>query len=322
MERFQHTAYIGTHSSSYALRGVSRQAGAPLVVILTGITSSALEWSAVCRHLEKEASVLLYERTGYGQSEACPTAEPDSLTVVDELSGLLTAAALPPPYLVVGHSWGGILAREFLAAHGPEVICGMVLVDAVQEQMLFATWPEPSIAAVTAGLDYMEVVGLTRDHRLTEAEWAELMAEEASPHHTQQATRELPYLQVSRGVLAKKQQLPPGRDLLCGQLLSVLRGNSHRDHERMYHRGVAHGLGTEAERAAFRQYLERWDASEERFQRELLNLSSNVRFSTTTESGHNMQITEPERVADEIRWVLRRTSFVSRKLVSDHQIIT
>ncbi|GKZ17971.1 hypothetical protein AbraIFM66951_007849 [Aspergillus brasiliensis] len=312
MEHFQHTAHIGTHSLSYALRGIPRQPGAPLVVVLTGITSSALEWSAVCRHLENEASVLLYERTGYGRSEACPTVEPDSLTIVDELSRLLAAAALPPPYLVVGHSWGGMLAREFLAARGPEVICGMVLVDAVQERMLFETWPDPSIAAVTAGLDYMEVVGLTRDHRLTEAEWAELMAEEASPHHTQQATRELPYLQVSRGVLAKKQQLLPGRDLLCGKPLSVLRGNSHRDQERMYHRGVAQGLGTEALRAAFRHYLECWDASEEALQRELLNLSSNVRFSTTTQSGHNIQITEPERVADEIRWVLRRISSVAR----------
>ncbi|KAJ5700795.1 hypothetical protein N7536_003808 [Penicillium majusculum] len=322
MEHFQHTAHIGTHSLSYALRGIPRQPGAPLVVILTGITSSALEWSAVCRHLENEASVLLYERTGYGQSEAYPTAEPDSLTIVDELSRLLAAAALPPPYLVVGHSWGGIIAREFLAARGHEEICGMVLVDAVQERMLFETWPDPCIAAVTAGLDYMEVVGLTRDYRLTEVEWAELMAEEASPHHTQQATRELPYLQISRAVLAKKQQLLPGRDPLRGQPLSVLRGNSHQDQERMYRRGVAEGLGTEAERAAFRHYLERWDASEEAFQREFLNLSSNARFSTTTQSGHNIQITEPERVVDEIHWVLQRASSVSRKLPSDHQLAT
>ena len=60
----------------------------------------------------------------------------------------------------------------------------------------------------------MEVVGLTSDYRLTEAEWAELMAEEASQDHEQQTIRELPYLQVSRGVLAKKQQLLPRRDLL------------------------------------------------------------------------------------------------------------
>ncbi|KAJ6039186.1 catalytic protein [Penicillium canescens] len=227
MEHFRHTAHIGTHTLSYALRGIPRQPGAPLVVVFTGITSSALEWSAVCRDLEQEATLLLYERSGYGQSEAT-VAEPDSLTIVEELSRLLVTAALPPPYLV--------------------------------ERMLFETWPDPSIAAVTAGLDYMEVVGLSHDHQLTDAEWAELMAEEASSHHARQAVRELPYLQISRPVLARKQQLHPatpdgGRALLHGQPLSVLRGISYRDQQRLYNRGVAQGLGTEAHRATFRNYL-------------------------------------------------------------------
>ncbi|KGO38148.1 hypothetical protein PEX1_050260 [Penicillium expansum] len=306
MEYFRHTAHIGTHSLSYALRGIPRQPGAPLVVVISGITSSALEWSGVCRHLEKDASILLYERTGYGQSEEFPTAEPDSLTIVDELSRLLIAAALPPPYLVVGHSWGGMLAREFLAARGPEDICGMVLVDAVQERMFIETWPDPSIAAVIEGLDYREVVGLDRDHRLTESEWAEMMAEELSPHHERQAVRELPQLQISRGVLAKKEQLRPGRDLLQGKPLSVLRGNSLRDMERLYQRGVEQGLGTDAQRATFRDIIANTDHNEEDLQRELLNLSTNARFSTTSQSGHNIQLTEPELIADEIRWVLQR----------------
>ncbi|PWY93045.1 alpha/beta hydrolase [Aspergillus sclerotioniger CBS 115572] len=307
MDHFRHTANIGTHTLSYALRGIPRQPGTPLVIILTGITSSALEWSAVCRHLEHEASILLYERSGYGKSETT-TAEPDSVTIVDELSRLLITASLPPPYLVVGHSWGGMLAREFLAAHGPDKICGMVLVDAVQERMLFKTWPDPSIAAVTAEMDYMEVVGLKSDYRLTEDEWAELMDEEDSTHHSQQAVRELPYLQISRAVLAEKQQLRPGLDLLQGKPLSVLRGNSQRDQQRMYDRAVALGLGTEEQRETFRKYLEIWDSGEEEFQRELLNLSSNARYSVTRRSGHNIQITEPERVAEEIRWVLQRTA--------------
>ncbi|KAJ5569884.1 catalytic protein [Penicillium hispanicum] len=305
MEHFQHTAHMGTHSLSYALRGVPRRPGAPLVIVLTGITSSALEWSAVCRHLESETSILLYERSGYGHSEDCPR-EPDSLTIVDELSRLLVAAALTPPYLVVGHSWGGILAREFIAARRSEDICGLVLVDPVQERMQFETWPDPSIAAVTEGLDYMEVVGLTRDHQLTGSEWKELMEEESSDKHARQAVRELPYLQVSRGTLAKRQQLIPGRDLLEGKPMSVLRGNSKRDHELLYQEGVARGQGSDAQRAKFFEYLARWDQSEDTFQRELLNLSSTARFSTTTRSGHNIQMTEPGLVADEIRWVLQR----------------
>ncbi|KAJ5639192.1 alpha/beta hydrolase [Penicillium longicatenatum] len=225
-------------------------------------------------------------------SEESPN-EPDSLTIVDELSRLLVAADLKPPYLVVGHSWGGILAREFIAAQPSEDICGLLLVDPVQERMLFEAWPDPSIAAVTDGLNYMEV---------------ELMAEESSDKHARQAVRELPYLQVNRSILAKKQQLLPGRDLLNGKPVSVLRGNSKRDHELLYKAGVAQGGGTEAQRAKFEGYLAQWEESEESFQRELLNLSSTARFSTTTRSGHNTQLTEPELVADEIRWVLQRTS--------------
>ncbi|RAL12877.1 alpha/beta fold hydrolase [Aspergillus homomorphus CBS 101889] len=305
MNHFKHKAYIGTHSLSYALRGRARQPGAPLIIILTGITSSALEWSAVCRHLESEATILLYERSGYGLSDLSPN-DPDSLTIVDELSRLLAAASLEPPYLLVGHSWGGILAREFIAARPVADICGLVLVDPVQERMLFETWPDPSVAAVTDGLDYMEVVGLTQDYKLAESEWRELMAEEASAKHAAQAEKELPFLQVSRKVLAEKWQLVSGRSLLGAKPVSVLRGNSKRDQERMYEAGVANGGGTEAQRAQFREYLARWDESEERFQRELLNLSSTARLSYTARSGHNIQITEPDRVADEIHWVLQR----------------
>ncbi|OJK01451.1 hypothetical protein ASPACDRAFT_77188 [Aspergillus aculeatus ATCC 16872] len=122
----------------------------------------------------------------------------------------------------------------------------MVLVDAVQERMQFETWPDPSIAAVTAGLDYMEALGLAQDHRLTAHEWAELMAEEGSAHHAhhaRQAARELSYLQPSRAVLTCKRQLVAGRDLLRGRPLSVLCGHSRRDQQRLYDRGVSRGVG-------------------------------------------------------------------------------
>ncbi|PYI05194.1 alpha/beta hydrolase [Aspergillus sclerotiicarbonarius CBS 121057] len=309
MNHFTHTAALGTHTLSYALRGPPRHPGSPLAIVFTGITSSALEWSAVCRHLATDIPILLYERSGYGRSEPSPNT-PDSLTIIHELCQLLTVAALPPPYLVIGHSWGGILAREFLAAR-PDDICGMILVDAVQERMMFETWPDPSIGAVTAGLDYMEVVGLKREYALSEEEWGELMAEENREGHQRQAGRELPFLQVSRGVLASKEQLVPGRDLLRGRPLSVLRGNSKRDHQLLYEAGVARGGGTEEQRTRFREYLAMWDTCEEEFQRELLNLSTVARYSVTSRSGHNIQITEPGLVADEVRWVLERLRAVN-----------
>ena len=85
MEHFRHLANIGPHSLSYALRGTARDLESPLVFILTGITSSALEKSAGCRSIVSEARILLYERAGYGRSEGSSN-DPDSLTVSDELS--------------------------------------------------------------------------------------------------------------------------------------------------------------------------------------------------------------------------------------------
>lgn len=166
------------------------------------------------------------------------------------------------------------------------------------------TWPDFSISAVTDGLDYMDVVGLMRDRVLTNEEWGDLMAEEQSEGHAKQAAQELPFLQVSRGVLAEKEQLVPGKDVLKGKPLSVLGGNSKRDHELLYDAGVARGAGTVAQRERFREYLAKWGRCEEEFHRELLNLSSVARYSVTRRSGHNIQLTQPELIADEVRWVL------------------
>ncbi|KAJ5113735.1 hypothetical protein N7456_002269 [Penicillium angulare] len=304
MEHFQHLASIGTHSLSYALRGITRQPGSPLIIVMTGVTSSALEWSAVCRNLESEASILLYERSGYGRSEESPH-EPDSLTIVDELSKLLKSAALEPPYLVVGHSWGGILAREFIASRQIQDIYGLVLVDAVQERMIFGSFPDPSVSAVQGGLDYYEVTGITKSHQLTESEWSDFVAEEDSDKHARQAELELPFLQISRPVISQKQQLIPHKNILQGRPLAVLKGNCARDYKLMYEAGEAKGQGSVAQRATYRDYLSKFDKADDEFQREFLNLSSLNRYSVTTKSGHNIQLTEPELVANEIRWVVK-----------------
>lgn len=114
----------------------------------------------------------------------------------------------------------------------------MVLVDAVQENTLFEAWPDLSISVVTAGLDYMDIVGLTRDHKLSDSKWEEPMGEKTNAHHEEQAARELPHLQISPEAQVKKKQLVPGKDLL--------RGNAQRDQRRLYERGVKEGLGMEA----------------------------------------------------------------------------
>ena len=75
------------------------------------------------------ARVLSYDRAGLGWSD--PATQPRTLAnIVEELRSLLHAAGVAPPYILVGHSFGGLVVRYFAAQH-PEEVAGILLVDAV-----------------------------------------------------------------------------------------------------------------------------------------------------------------------------------------------
>jgi pimeloyl-ACP methyl ester carboxylesterase len=80
--------------------------------------------------IARSVRVCSYDRAGIGQSAPAPTRQHRTAqTQVHELHELLRLARISPPYVVVGHSWGGLLARLF--AHDyPNATVGVVLVDA------------------------------------------------------------------------------------------------------------------------------------------------------------------------------------------------
>jgi pimeloyl-ACP methyl ester carboxylesterase len=102
--------------------------GSPTVILetLSGGTSSY--WGWVQPELAKETRVCVYDRAGRGWSEP----DPETMTLgrtVRNLHTLLVNARVEGPYVLVGHSIGGIYVRQF-AAEYPEEVLGMVLVDA------------------------------------------------------------------------------------------------------------------------------------------------------------------------------------------------
>lgn len=102
--------------------------GSPTVILetLSGGTSSY--WGWVQPEVAKETRVCIYDRAGRGWSE--PDPEPQSLArTVRNLHTLLKNANIQGPYVLVGHSIGGIYVRQF-AAEYPQEVTGMVLVDA------------------------------------------------------------------------------------------------------------------------------------------------------------------------------------------------
>ncbi|MFF1881975.1 alpha/beta fold hydrolase [Pseudarthrobacter sp. NPDC058196] len=101
--------------------------GAPAVVVVTALGAAALEWAGVQRELARDTTVCLYDRPGLGWSPA--RTRPETVAgMADDLDRLLIAGHVSPPYLLVGHSLGGMVARIYAANH-PDRMLGLVLVD-------------------------------------------------------------------------------------------------------------------------------------------------------------------------------------------------
>jgi len=105
--------------------------GSPTVVLDAGLGGSAADWTKVQQLVRQTAHACTYDRAGYGWSDPGP-APRTSGRLASELRTLLARAKVPPPYIVVGHSFGGYNARLFSSFY-PDDTLGLVLVDSPHE---------------------------------------------------------------------------------------------------------------------------------------------------------------------------------------------
>lgn len=106
--------------------------GSPPVILESGFTGGLFLWGPVQGQIAKQTLTLSYERAGLGRSD--PSPEPRSAEqIARELHALLAAKAIAPPYILVGHSAGGLFVRVFAHLY-PKEIAGLVLVDPATEE--------------------------------------------------------------------------------------------------------------------------------------------------------------------------------------------
>jgi len=115
----------------YRLRIERLGKGSPAVVMEAGLAQPRNTWGRVPTDVAAFTQVVIYDRAGLGESDPGP-APRTSKQIVAELRTLLANAGVNGPYVLVGHSFGGLSAR-FYAGQYPNEVAGMVLVDASHE---------------------------------------------------------------------------------------------------------------------------------------------------------------------------------------------
>lgn len=292
---------IGTHRLSFSISGPPRVRHEPLVVIIPGSGDVASSYAAVEPLVAQFARILLYDRSGLGNSERGPN-PPLAVTSAIELHKLLQATKQQPPLLLAAHSYGGIIAREYYHLY-PNEVSGMVLFDTATERNLeYFQVPDPNITAVLGDLKMAQVTGLRADAKLSRDQWRQRAIDMARGGEIAQAEADGDAVVEVCRVLREKEQLD--RQAMGDKPLSVIRCNSARDYERIYTAGVEAGNGTEAQQRAFRRTLDQWESAMQDLSNDQLRLSSKTHFVYLHDCGHNVQLVRPDVVAEEIKWVL------------------
>jgi pimeloyl-ACP methyl ester carboxylesterase len=255
-----------------------RGTGSPTVVLEAGYRSPATVWGNALVQAEPPrvgvrdgvaafTHVCLYERPGTAAvlddglhpSRSDPVPQPRTAEdVVADLHALLQTAGVPGPYVLVGHSLGGLFVRLYAATYPTEVV-GLVLVDAWSERLQQLLTPEQWAAYVRLNLAIPPELAAYRDLETIDFAGASATMRQAA------AAQPLPPLPLA--VLAHGQPFGvPEADL---------------------------GFSPEALEVA-------WRAAQD----ELATLVPRTRYTVASESGHYIQLQQPELVTEAVRQVV------------------
>ncbi len=120
--------WVGSHRLHLNCQG----AGSPTVVFDAGLGGSSLDWTLVQPEVASFTRACTYDRAGYAWSDPGPLPR-DVGNIVRDLEQLLGNGSVAAPYVLVGHSLGGLIAQHF-ARRNPQRIAGVVLIDATHDE--------------------------------------------------------------------------------------------------------------------------------------------------------------------------------------------
>jgi len=273
--------------------------GGPTVILEAGAASPALVWYLVQENVAGFTRVCSYDRPGFGWSD--PASGPlSSEQVAATLHQLLVNAKVPGPYILVGHSIGGVYVRSYAQLY-PSEVAGIVLVDSSHESQNLRFPPAYlKVANQQAGtmkaLELLSPFGVLRAARI----WSLLIPESPLPADVGVAVWATMYrttycraMNDEMAAIARMVTRPQGPASLGDMPLSVLSAND----------SITKTPET-AVNAMGRDTFTRLVQVSKELQQELASLSTQGRQIIVKDSGHYIQWDQPDVVVDAIQTIM------------------
>ena len=273
--------------------------GSPTVILDAGAGDLGLTWAQVQPTVARSTRVCTYDRAGLGWSEQSP--RPRSAEVmVDELHTLLTNAGISGPYMLVGHSLGGLVVRQYAHTY-PAGVAGIVLVDSAHEAQ-WLRFPQAVRNNLPSVLRQLRLVQAAASIGIGALKPSLMPLERRLPLEVAETARALKLSGNDIGTgAAELANLAGGRTpplVTLGDIPLIVLSQSHRDPET-----VPSGA------AITPAVLQEYDQTQEQLQRELTALSTNGKRIVADGSGHYVQLDRPDlviRALEELLAVARR----------------
>jgi pimeloyl-ACP methyl ester carboxylesterase len=196
-------------SAAIGLRSARQGRGGQPVVLELGLGASGSSYDDIARRVAALTRVVWYDHAGLGRSDPAPTPR----TIADlaaDLHALLHAAQIPPPYVLLGHSLGGLTVRYYKQRYPREVVA-LVLIDAAHEEQrerLLAALPPEVPDELPAVMHYRTALSARWADPMTNEERIDNIANSALMRHCR-PLGDLPLVVVSRGQAQAPAGLPP-----------------------------------------------------------------------------------------------------------------
>jgi pimeloyl-ACP methyl ester carboxylesterase len=278
--------------------------GTPTVVLMAGLSSWSPIWDKTQPVIAKETRVCAFDRASYGFSDPAPR-PPILSDTVNDLHAALKAAPISGPYVLVGHSLGGVEARLY-AQRWPQDVAGMVLIDTSPAGELLIEAKQPGLA------DDEEIDDWVSDELHCVLSAAHGPLEPSNPAY-QGCSKSLPSDTPAAFRKAWPQFFTAAYAAAKVSLISSL--YTHR-YDSVDHRSLGEmplvvlsaarsfETDTSAGKQFWHAFSKAWYARHEA----LAHLSSRGEYRLIEGSGHAIQLDKPQAVIDAVHEVLRQLS--------------